>query len=40
MARKAVSRSSISLGLVSIPVELFAVTRSNSVRFDLLQAER
>jgi non-homologous end joining protein Ku len=39
MPPRAVSRSSISFGLVSIPVELFPATASKTVRFNLLHVK-
>src|SRR5277367_1818184 len=39
MGSRAISRSSISFGLVSIPVELFPATASKSVHFNLLHAK-
>jgi DNA end-binding protein Ku len=39
MASRAISRTSISFGLVSIPVELFPATASKSVHFNLLHAK-
>jgi DNA end-binding protein Ku len=39
MATRAISRSSISFGLVSIPVEVFPATASKSVHFNLLHAK-
>ena len=39
MPSRAISRSSISFGLVSIPVELFPATASKSVHFNLLHAK-
>jgi DNA end-binding protein Ku len=38
MASRAISRSNISFGLVSIPVEVFPATSSKSVHFNLLHA--
>ena len=39
MSPRSISRSSISFGLVSIPVELFPATTSKSVHFNLLHAK-
>lgn len=39
MARRAISHSTISFGLVSIPVEVFPATVSKSVHFNLLHAK-
>ena len=39
MPSRAISRSSISFGLVSIPVEVFPATASKSVHFNLLHAK-
>jgi DNA end-binding protein Ku len=39
MPPRAILRSSISFGLVSIPVELFAATESKAVHFNLLHAK-
>jgi DNA end-binding protein Ku len=39
MPSRAISRSTISFGLVSIPVEVFPVTASKSVHFNLLHAK-
>jgi DNA end-binding protein Ku len=39
MPSRAISRSSISFGLVSIPVEVFPATVSKSVHFNLLHAK-
>jgi DNA end-binding protein Ku len=39
MARRAVLRSNISFGLVSIPVELYSATHSEAVHFNLLHAK-
>src|ERR1700724_2623809 len=39
MPSRAISRSSIFLGLVSIPVEVFPATASKSVHFNLLHAK-
>jgi DNA end-binding protein Ku len=39
MRFRTISRSSISFGLVSIPVELFPATASKSVHFNLLHAK-
>lgn len=39
MPSRAVSRSTISFGLVSIPVELFPATSSKAIRFNLLHAK-
>jgi DNA end-binding protein Ku len=39
MPSRAISRSSISFGLVSIPVEIFPATTSKSVHFNLLHAK-
>ena len=39
MPSRAISRSSISFGLVSIPVEVFPATTSKSVHFNLLHAK-
>jgi DNA end-binding protein Ku len=39
MPSRAISRSSISFGLVSIPVELFPATASRAVHFNLLHAK-
>jgi DNA end-binding protein Ku len=39
MPSRAISRSSISFGLVSIPVELFPATASKSVHFNLVHAK-
>jgi DNA end-binding protein Ku len=39
MPSRAISRSSISFGLVSIPVEVFPATSSKSVHFNLLHAK-
>jgi DNA end-binding protein Ku len=39
MTSRAISRSSISFGLVSIPVELFPATAPKSVHFNLLHAK-
>jgi DNA end-binding protein Ku len=39
MPSRAISRSTISFGLVSIPVELFPATVSKSVHFNLLHAK-
>lgn len=39
MPFRAISRSSISFGLVSIPVEVFPATVSKSVHFNLLHAK-
>jgi DNA end-binding protein Ku len=39
MPPRSISRSSISFGLVSIPVELFPATTSKSVHFNLLHAK-
>ena len=39
MARRAILRSNISFGLVSIPVELYSATHSDAVHFNLLHAK-
>jgi DNA end-binding protein Ku len=39
MARRTISHSTISFGLVSIPVEIFPATGSKSVHFNLLHAK-
>jgi DNA end-binding protein Ku len=39
MPSRAISRSSISFGLVSIPVEVFPATASKSAHFNLLHAK-
>ena len=39
MPSRAISRNSISFGLVSIPVEVFPATASKSVHFNLLHAK-
>src|SRR6202007_254388 len=39
MARRAILRSNISFGLVSIPVELYSATHSEAVHFNLLHAK-
>src|ERR1700685_529314 len=39
MPIRAIARSSISFGLVSIPVELFPATASKSIHFNLLHAK-
>jgi DNA end-binding protein Ku len=39
MPRRAISRSTISFGLVSIPVEVFPATASKSIHFNLLHAK-
>jgi DNA end-binding protein Ku len=39
MPHRAISRSSISFGLVSIPVEIFPATVSKSIHFNLLHAK-
>jgi DNA end-binding protein Ku len=39
MPSRAIARSSISFGLVSIPVEVFPATASKSVHFNLLHAK-
>ena len=39
MPSRPISRSSISFGLVSIPVEVFPATASKSVHFNLLHAK-
>jgi DNA end-binding protein Ku len=39
MPSRAISRSSISFGLVSVPVEVFPATASKSVHFNLLHAK-
>jgi DNA end-binding protein Ku len=39
MPIRAISRTSISFGLVSIPVELFPATASKSIHFNLLHAK-
>jgi DNA end-binding protein Ku len=39
MAHRAISHSTISFGLVSIPVEVFPATASKSIHFNLLHAK-
>ena len=39
MPHRAISHSSISFGLVSIPVEIFPATVSKSIHFNLLHAK-
>jgi DNA end-binding protein Ku len=39
MPRRTISRSTISFGLVSIPVEIFPATASKSIHFNLLHAK-
>jgi DNA end-binding protein Ku len=39
MAHRALSHSTISFGLVSIPVEVFPATASKSIHFNLLHAK-
>jgi len=39
MPSRAISRSTISFGLVSIPVEVYPATSSKSVHFNLLHAK-